>query len=245
MKVKFLIAGTQKGGTSALNKYLNTHPKLCMARKKELHFFDDETNFTGKAVDYTPYHSFFSPQPLQRLCGESTPNYMYWYSAPRRIWEYNPAMKIIIILRNPVDRAFSNWNMEYVLKREFLSFHEAIRTETQRIQEVLPLQHRVYAYVDRGFYTEQIRRIWHYFPKAQTHFIKSEQLKNDPQTELDRVCNFLGVAKMPDIKPRTVLASPYATSMTEADRTYLKELYEFEIKDLEQILSWDCSEWLR
>jgi len=245
MKVKFLIAGAQKSGTSALNKYLNTHPKLCMARKKEVHFFDNERIFSGKSVDYTKYHAFFSPRLRQRLCGETTPNYMYWYNAPRRIWEYNPAMKIIIILRNPIDRAFSAWNFEYGRQREFLPFSEAIRTESQRIKEVLPLQHRVYAYVDRRFYTEQIRRIWHYFPKAQTLFLKSEQLRNKPQTTLDQVCDFLRVAKMPDIKPHTVLASPYATSMAVADRAYLQALYEFEIKDLEQMLDWDCSEWLR
>ena len=245
MKVKFMIAGAQKSGTSALNEYLNAHPTLCMAKRKELHFFDNERIFAGKPVDYTRYHSFFSPRPLQRLCGETTPNYMYWYSAPRRIWEYNPAMKFIVILRNPIDRAFSAWNFEVNRKREFLSFREAIRSESQRVREVLPLQHRVYAYVDRGFYTEQVRRIWHYFPKKQTLFLKSEQLKDDLQTALDHICNFLGVSKMPGIKPQTVLASPYVTSMTGAERAYLKELYEFEIKDLEQMLGWDCSEWLQ
>ncbi|MCB0195587.1 MAG: sulfotransferase domain-containing protein [Anaerolineae bacterium] len=244
MKVKFLIAGAQKSGTSALNKYLKVHPKLCIAKKKELHFFDDETIFAGRPVDYNRYHSFFSPRPLQYLCGEATPNYMYWYNAPRRIWEYNPAMKLIIILRNPIDRAFSAWNMERFRKREFLSFQEAIRAESQRVKEVLPLQHRVYAYVDRGFYTEQLRRIWHYFPKEQTLFLKSEHLKNDPQTTLNQVCDFLGVTKMPDIKPHIVNAKSYVTSMADADRAYLKELYEFEIKELEHMLDWDCSEWL-
>jgi hypothetical protein len=247
MKVDFLIAGAQKSGTTALNRYLHSHPETCMAGRgwaKEVHFFNDETNFTGKSVDYGPYHSVFSPRSRQHLCGEATPDYMYWYSAPRRIWEYDPAMKFIIILRNPIDRAFSAWNMEYVNKREFLSFPDAIRNESQRIKEALPFQHRVYAYVDRGFYSEQIRRIWHFFPKAQTLFLKSELLKSDPQTALDRVCNFLGIAKMSRVKPITAYANPYATSMTTADRAYLKALYEFEIKDLEQLLDWDCSEWL-
>ncbi|MCB0165884.1 MAG: sulfotransferase domain-containing protein [Anaerolineae bacterium] len=244
MKVKFVIAGAQKSGTTALHKYLYVHPNLCMTKKKELHFFDNDARFTGTSVDYTRYHAFFSPNLQQRLCGEGTPDYMYWYSAPRRIWEYNPAMKIIIILRNPIDRAFSAWNMEIFRRREFLSFQEAIRNESQRIREVMPLQHRVYAYVDRGFYTDQIRRVWHFFPKSQTLFLKSEHLRNDPQTALDRVCDFLGVAKMPGIKPYIVNAKSYVTSMSCADRAYLKERYEFEIKELEHMLDWDCSEWL-
>lgn len=243
-RVNFLIAGAQKSGTTALNEYLYAHPELCMLKRKEIHFFDNDPIFAGKPVDYTKYHSFFSPQWSQRLCGEATPDYMYWYSAPRRIWEYNPAMKFIIILRNPIDRAFSAWNMEHFRKREFLSFPEAIRAEDQRVKEVLPLQHRVYAYVDRGFYTDQIRRIWHYFPKEQTLFLKSASLKNQPQTTVDQVCDFLGVAKMPDIKPHIINAKSYVTSMTAIDRAYLKEVYEYEIKELEHMLGWDCSEWL-
>jgi hypothetical protein len=244
MKVNFLIAGTQKGGTSALGRYLDAHPMLSMAKKKEVHFFDDETNFAGKSVDYSRYHSFFSRRRLQRLYGEATPNYMYWHNAPRRIWEYNPKMKLIIILRNPVDRAFSAWNMEVLRRREFLSFQEAIRTERQRTKEALPFQHRVYTYVDRGFYTDQIRRIWNFFTKEQTLFLKSEHLKNEHQNALDCVCDFLGVAKMPHTKPHIVNARPYATSMADEDRAYLQTLFEFEIKDLEQMLGWDCSEWL-
>ncbi len=245
MKVNFLVAGAQKGGTSALNKYLNAHPKLCMAKRKEVHFFDNERIFARKPVDYSRYHSFFSPRLRQRLCGESTPNYLYWYNSPRRIWEYNPAMKLIIVLRNPIDRAFSHWNMEYADKREFLSFRDAIRNERQRIKEALPYQHRVYAYIDRGFYTNQIRRVWHYFPKEQTLFLKSEVLKNEPQNALDKVCEFLGIANFRSIKSMATYAIPYATSMADTDRTYLKTLYEFEIKDLEQMLGWDCSEWLK
>lgn len=245
MKVNFLIAGTQKSGTSALNKYLSAHPKLCMAKRKEVHFFDNERIFTHKPVDYARYHAFFSPRLQHRLYGESTPNYMYWYSAPRRIWEYNPAMKLIIVLRNPIDRAFSHWNMEVANKREFLSFGDAIRNERQRIKEALPYQHRVYAYLDRGFYPDQIRRIWHFFPKEQTLFLKSENLKKEPKNSLAQVCDFLGVANLSSIQPLTANATPYATLMTDTDREYLRKLYKFEIKDLEHMLGWDCSEWLK
>lgn len=244
MKVKFLIVGAQKSGTSALNKYLKTHPRLCMARKKEVHFFDNEQFFTDDPVEYSRYHAFFSPGFLKNICGEATPNYMYWYPAPRRIWEYNPEMKLIFILRNPIDRAFSAWNMEHQRKREYLPFSQAIRTENQRMKSALPFQHRVCSYVDRGFYTDQIRRFWHYFPRNQTLFLKHEALRDNPQNTLNQVCEFLRVRKMRNLEPLLVHAYPYQTTMASEDRAYLRELYKMEIQDLEQMLNWDCQAWL-
>jgi hypothetical protein len=244
MKVKFLIVGSQKSGTSALNKYLHAHPRLCMARRKEVHFFDNEQLFSGDEVDYSHYHSFFSPRFPKNICGETTPNYMYWYNAPRRIWEYNPKMKLIFILRNPIDRAFSGWNMEYQRKREFLPFAEAIRTESQRIKTKLPFQHRIYSYVDRGFYTDQIRRFWHFFPRKQTLFLKHEQLRDEPQAALGQIWKFLGIQKKKNFTPIAAHTYSYTKPMSVRDRAYLVELYKMEINDLEQMLEWDCQAWL-
>jgi hypothetical protein len=134
--------------------------------------------------------------------------------------------------------------MEYQRKREFLPFAEAIRIERHRMRAALPFQHRVYSYVDRGFYSDQIRRFWHFFPRKQTLFLKNEQLRDNPQKALDRVCLFLSIPLMKNIKPMTVHAYPYKSTMTNSDRLYLKELYEMEIYDLEQMLNWDCSAWL-
>jgi hypothetical protein len=244
LKVNFLIAGAQKCGTTALNRYLRMHPELGMPRQKELHFFDNETLFSGTPVDYSDYHAAFSACGSQHMYGEATPDYMYWTSTPGRLREYNPAMKIIIILRNPVDRAFSGWHMEHQRNREFLSFGEAIKNERERIREVLPFQHRVYSYVDRGYYTEQIRRIWSYFPEEQTLFLRMEDLRTTPQTVLDRICQFLGVSGMAGVRPATVAAKSRTPAMTNRERAYLKELYEFEIKELERMLGWNCRAWL-
>ncbi len=80
--VNFAICGTQKGGTSALDTYLRGHPEICMADRKEVHFFDNEAAFATGKPDYSRYHSFFSPNDTQRILGESTPIYMYWKPAP-------------------------------------------------------------------------------------------------------------------------------------------------------------------
>ena len=244
-KVQFIIAGTQKGGTSALDAYLREHPQICMARVKEVHFFDGEPFQSASQLDYSRYHSFFDAPSGDRIWGEATPIYMYWQNAPRRIWRYNPAMKLIMILRNPIDRAFSHWNMERERSRDPLTFWEAIRNETERCRDSLPFQHRVFSYVDRGFYTEQLRRIWSFFPRSQTLVLLNRDLKTEPQSVMDAACRFLGVDTLPGIGPKIVHARDYKTSLSRREWLYLKGVYEYEILALERMLGWDCSHWLR
>jgi hypothetical protein len=243
--VNFLICGTQKGGTSALDAYLREHPKICMAQKKEVHYFDNEKIFRRNKPDYAWYHSFFSPQPFHQLLGEATPAYMYWYDSPRRIWQYNPKMKLIVILRNPIRRAYSHWNMERSLGTEQLSFWDALLHEKERSREGLPHQHRVYSYIDRGFYTEQLRRLWAYFPQEQTLILRTEDLKTEPQKVLHRVYDFLELDAFPNCNtPKTVNAKPYLAPMDSREKEYLQQVFEYEICNLERILNWDCSQWL-
>jgi hypothetical protein len=242
MRVNFLIAGTQKGGTSALDCYLREHPDVCMAQVKETHFFDNEAFFARRAPDYAHLHAHFRPKAGQ-LLGEATPITMYWADAPRRVWEYNPRMKLICLLRNPVERAFSHWNMERDRGADNAPFAEALRREAERCRAALPLQHRVYSYADRGFYCEQIRRLWRFFPRAQTLFLKSEELTARPQETLYRVFAFLGVPRRP-VEPRVVHARPYAVPLGGAEREHLVRLYEWEVRQLERLLDWDCRNWL-
>lgn len=245
MKVNFLIGGTQKGGTSALDAYLRRHPEIVMANQKEVHFFDNEDYFRWKEVDYSLYHASFTLNSSNRqVLGEATPIYMYWYPAPKRIWYYNPCMKWILVLRNPIERAYSHWNMESNRGQESVSFLEAVKHERKRCREMLPEQHRVYSYVDRGFYTEQIRRIWHFFPIEQTLFIKNEELRHAPRVVMDRVCNFLQVGKLLDVRCEVVHAGEYVASLSAAEKVYLQDIFEVEIRALEKLLGWDCRDWL-
>src|SRR5207342_3103643 len=97
---------------------LREHPRIGMAAEKELHFFDNEQLFAGQPSNpdaaglYSRYHDAFRHCPPERLRGESTPSYMYWPDAPKRICQYNPGMKFVFLLRNPILRAFSHWNMQ-------------------------------------------------------------------------------------------------------------------------------------
>jgi hypothetical protein len=169
---------------------------------------------------------------------------MYWESAPQRMQRYNPAMKLIMLLRNPVTRAYSHWNMERARQRDPLPFEQAIRTEAERCREALPLQHRRYSYVDRGFYSEQIRRIWRHFPVEQTLVLRTEELQRTPDAALAKITSFLGIARFPPVEPRSVHAGPYQSPMSAEARDRLREIFAPEVRKLEQMFGWDCAAWL-
>jgi hypothetical protein len=240
MRVDFVIGGTQKGGTSALDSFLRQHPEICMpATRKELHFFDREAENT----DYNAYHANFNSKPEHRVIGEASPIYMYWETAPSRIWKYNPKMKWILALRNPVERAFSAWNMETKRGKENLAFAEAIEKEPERCREALPLQHRVYSYIDRGFYADQVRRLFNIFGRDNVLVLLSEELRNEHQKTLRRVFEFLDVD--PSFVPpeASVFEQEYSDKIEDQLRSRLIETFYSDIKELEKLLGRDLSEW--
>lgn len=245
-KVNFIICGTQKAGTSALDTYLRVHPDLCMANVKEVHYFDRDENFMPDVADYSDYHSSFSPEDDCLLLGESTPIYMYWYDVPRRIWQYNPDMKLIVILRNPIERAYSHWSMENFKGKDDLSFWDALNSEQARCRATLPQQHRVYSYVDRGYYLDQLRRLWSYFPREQLLVLKSDELRNQHHKTLKKICDFLEIDSTPlsDVISKEVHASQNQSPMGKREREFLRNIFEYEILKLERVLDWDCSDWL-
>src|SRR4029077_796503 len=118
---------------------------------------------------------------------------MYWNNAPNRIWSYRADMKWILILRNPVDRAYSAWNMERQRGAESLSFEDAIAHEAERCRDALPLQHRVFSYTDRGFYAAQIRRLFNMFGRESCHIILNKDLQERHAPTLQAIFNFLAV----------------------------------------------------
>lgn len=245
MVLEFLIIGAQKGGTTALDHFLRSHSAVEMARKKEVHFFDDESTFSASCVDYSDYHKHFAFSSKALVRGEATPIYLYWEKAAQRIWEYNSEIKLVAVLRNPIERAYSHWNMERDRGAESLPFMQAIKAESERCREALPLQHRVYSYVDRGFYSEQLRRFFRFFPKEQMLILKFEDLRQKPCQTLNSVARFLGIPDFPAIRPQDVHSRPYVSSMSVAERDYLRSIFYYEIKQLEQMLGWNCEGWLK
>lgn len=242
--VNFVICGAQKSGTTALTRFLRQHPQVCICRTKEGHFFDDDARFERGKVDLRDYHKLFSIGPQHRVIGEPTPIYMYWQPCMERLWRYNPRLRLIALLRNPIDRAYSQWQMEHGRGDDPLDFSAAIRTEGARCRVALPKQHRNFSYLSRGFYSVQLRRMNQFFPREQCLILRNEQLDEDHAGTLATVLRFLQVDPDVVIPKERVFTRDYAP-MSAADRDYLRQIFRFEIKQLECMLQWDLAAWLR
>lgn len=225
--VSFLIAGAQKGGTTALFDYLTDYPDIALPTEKELHFFDDEGQDWSEP-DYRAYHARF-PAPAGRPCGEATPIYSYWPNSLERICAYNPAMKVIMVLRDPVQRAWSHWRMEYARGVETHPFAWCIREGRQRLFAADPWgHHREFSYVERGFYAEQVERLLGLFPRHQLLFLTSDELRGDPGWALQRVRGFLDLPQAPTPAAREVhvgQAIDYPSRLTPDDVAHLRQVY--------------------
>jgi hypothetical protein len=247
--VSFLVCGAQKAGTTALAGYLRQHPQLFLPAEKELHHFDDEQLNWGsgpwaRRKRIRRYHRVFGSAPAESLWGEATPIYMYWEAAAARIWQYNPAMRIIVILRNPIERAYSHWAMERGRGADTLSFEQALAREATRCRTALPQQHRVYSYVDRGLYSAQLRRLWRFFGTEAVLVLRQEELREKPQGCLDRVCTHLGVSALSNVAAIEEHMGQYGEPMAASSRLQLRAYFAAEIRQLEAMLGWDCSAWL-
>jgi hypothetical protein len=244
MKVGFLICGTHKGGTTALDASLRKHPGIQMARHKEVHFFDNDRRFRDGLQDYESYHAFFVPVRENAVLGEATPNYMYHADAPRRIKDYNQAMKIILLLRNPITRAYSHWNMERHHRVEPRPFLEAVQCELAAREQPAAKRDWRLTYLSRGFYSGQIRRFWELFPREQVLILRFDQLRRDPDRIVGEIFSFLGVEPVP-LKVPDAHSLPYVSELGAVELELLRSVFATEIRELEHMLSWDCADWLR
>ncbi len=237
--VDFIVAGVQKAGTTALHYFLTKHPHIALPRDQALHFFDKEENFRGEP-DYKILHDNFDAGWRWRIAGEVTADYLYYTPALPRIARYNPAMKLIISLRNPADRAFSHWNMRRANDREPLEFLDAIKRDEEQMTAA---RLRGNAHLERGFYSTQIKRVFDLFPRNQVHIIKYADFRKDFSKTLGSVFDFLGVYRLAGLKNKEQNAGPYQRKITPDERAYVSGIFDEEISQLEALLGWDCSDW--
>jgi len=192
----FIIIGAQKCGTTSLYQYLIQHPQIVPASQKEVHFFD--LNF-AKGVDW--YRQQFKSVSQDFITGEASPYYMFHPLVARRIYELFPQVKLIALLRNPVERAISHYYHEVRLGFEKLSLEDAIAQESARLEgewekfladeTYYSYNHQHYTYLSRGNYVEQLKHWMQFFPKEQFLVLPSEELYNQPNIVLNQVLNFL------------------------------------------------------
>jgi sulfotransferase family protein len=241
-QLDFIVAGAQKCGTTALHYQLEKHPQIALPKKEELHFFDDEELFAG-AVGYDRLHESFAPSSRARVAGESTPIYLYWRPAMERIWNYRKDIRLVILLRDPVERAFSHWNMQRERGYETLDFLEAVKAETQRQGEAAPLQSRRFSYIARGLYGEQLERAFKFFPRHLVKVVRFDDLRADFANTINSIFSFVGVESLQNIRNKERNPIHYERKVTKAERVEVSRLFESDIAQLEKLLGWDCSTW--
>jgi hypothetical protein len=238
-KVDFVVIGAQKAGTTALFDYLKDDPRLNLSKVKETHFFDNE-QLDWSAPDYGVYHARFD-QTRSGLKGEATPIYIFWPNSLERLAAYNPDARLILMLRDPVRRAYSHWQMEFARGIDKQPFAWAIREGRRRVVETPAghANHRVFTYVERGFYGAQVQRLFGLFPREQVLIERADDLKADPAQVMNRVAAFLGMPPTATpAAPRTVHAArdiDYGAGVTPADEAYLRGLYATDQALLEDL----------
>jgi hypothetical protein len=194
----FLIIGAQKAGTTALYAYVRWHPRITGPSWKEVSFFD--RHFArGEAW----YRANLPVRRGSHLVGEASPSYLFHPLAPERVAGLIPDARLIAVLRNPVDRAFSHYQHEVSLGREELSFEDALDREEERMHGELERMMRDpayfshawwnYTYATRGLYAEQLERWRAVFPQEQILVLISEEMLERPAETYARVLDFLGV----------------------------------------------------
>lgn len=199
----FIIIGTQRGGTSSLFSYLSQHSQIRMPVTKEVHFFD---NNYEKGIDWYRNHFPVIDENSGIITGEASPYYMFHPHAAQRVYNDTPKTRLIVLLRNPINRAYSHFMKQKRHQVETLStFRESIEAEHTRLfdetkkifnePEYKSINHQRLSYLSRGKYYSQLTRWLKYFPFSQFLFIKSEDFYNDTLRELFRVHEFLGINK--------------------------------------------------
>ncbi|MDR4508551.1 MAG: sulfotransferase domain-containing protein [Candidatus Brocadiaceae bacterium] len=239
-----VIAGAVKCGTTFLYELLCKHPFFKPAATKEIHYFD--LNY-GKGINW--YRSFFPVKKRKQniKTGEASPYYLFHPHVPKRMYSDIPSVKLIMLLRNPVERAYSQYH--HITKRkgdleETLSFEDAVAKEKERLQgetkkmlqneTYQSLIHRRFSYLTRGIYIDQIEAFAKFFDRSQMLIIKSEELFSDTVPVFDRVLTFLDMQPWTPKDMEPVMTGSYSEmkpdtrrQLVEYFQPYNQRLYEY------------------
>jgi len=202
----FIIFGVARGGTTSLYNYLTAHSHIASATTKEIMFFDHRFHL-GLNWYKAHFPTFIYPwvkKPF--VTGEASPSYLYHPMVPARIKEILPAIKLIILLRNPVDRAYSHYAMKLRQGQETLPFEIAVKHQLRERklfeqESILGNDNyfqRIYhpqAYLSKSIYFVHLRRWFSLFNKDQILVLQSEDFYTDPETILQKTLEFLELPK--------------------------------------------------
>jgi len=258
----FIIVGAQKSGTSSLYKYLLSHPNVMGVHGyrpdgrttwgKEIHYFDD--NF-DKPEWWYRFHFPLEAHLAKRsaITGEASPQYLYHPHVPERIASMVPKAKIVICLRNPVDRAVSSY-WHYVRKGiEDLSMRQAFENEKERIridkirlskdEFYFGYKHKHLSYLDKGIYADQVKRYLDHFDRSRVLILRAERLFDETQFAVNEVISFLELEHRQLDVSRKYNTGSYRSEIEADVRARLEEYYKPHNERLFELLEVESAWW--
>jgi len=250
-KVTFIGLGVQKGGTTTLHALLDKHPNACLPEEKETHYFSKNYE---KGFDW--YIKRFKPSEEEKILGEITPYYLFHPLAPRRIHTIIPNAKLIILLRDPVRRSISQYFHSKRLGVETLEIHEAFKAEDKRLRNAKEyiektgknhFSHQEHSYKSRSRYEKQLGQWEEFFKKEQILIIKSEDLFIEPERNLNRIQEYIGLDKM--ALKENLVGNEGRKEHKSVDPGFIRELYNdlketYEWAKEKYNITWDTSSYI-
>ena len=242
----FVIIGSERGGTTSLYNYLLENSNVEPALRKEIHFFDQ--NYDRGRVWYVAH---FPIRGESVISGEASPHYYIFPEAARRISQDLPNTRLIMLLRNPIDRAYSHYQHEVALGYEKHSFEEAIQREfdmngsdwTARDLRSKGISEYVHhSYLSKGLYAKHLRYWLDCIPHENFLMLKSETFFDTPEKVTDGVFKFLKISSVDKIEYKKYNVGDYSEINPEL-RTRLQHFYEPFNRELSDLLKMNFSDW--
>lgn len=241
----FIIIGSTRCGTTSLYNYLGSHPDIALARgkgRREVHFFDYKHHYE-QGIDW--YRSQFKSG---QVTGETSPTMLQHWLAPERLRRYMPDCRLIVLLRNPIDRAYSNYHLAKRKGRATRSFERMTHEENQHLAWELETprfwqdhfylsEHHLCGFLERGMYAKHLNHWFESFPREQFLIIKSEAFFTRPDVVVRTAWDWLEVKlwTMPIFKQWQKAQYP---SMQPKTRIRLEKHFEQPNAELKEITGW-------
>jgi len=232
----FIIIGTARSGSTSLYYNICQHPCVLSAAYDELGFFDSNFHLGlnwYRSLFPTLFSKWIVKQKKQfAITGEDTPFYIWNPLVAKRILKIIPNIKLIVLFRNPVDRAYSNYHLGVRAGSEKLSFEDAIQMELKKLDKIndeIEQDVNKYttprSYIAKGFYADQLKIWLELFSSEQLMIVSTEDLESNPQKTLDRIYNFLKIPKNHKLIPEKQKIASYP-KMKNKTREFLIDLYK-------------------
>lgn len=264
VKPEFIILGAQKAATTSLHNYLVQHPDFIKPLGKEIRYFSNDENYKkGERWYLSHFPSSFKSK--KEISFDATPEYLYQPWGADRIFKFNPRIKLIAVLRNPVDRAYSAWNMyrhffeennnfksifdkpyregfennikkEFYLSDKFPSFQEVVENEIEKIKADAPFIEP--SILRRGIYASQLKRYFELFPKEQILILDFQDVNKEPKKTLNQILAFIGLqpSDWNYLESAPGNKREYSKPMSSEMRIFLNNFFEPHNRELYDIL---------